>query len=49
MSITDITSAMRKAHELVAAGNLAAAEAMLPAEAPYPLPEHIDIPLGAIR
>ncbi|MEV0704645.1 DUF4291 domain-containing protein [Saccharopolyspora sp. NPDC050389] len=47
MSITDVTPVMRKTHELVAAGNLEAAGATLPAEASYLLPERIGRPLGA--
>ncbi|MEV5542839.1 DUF4291 domain-containing protein [Saccharopolyspora shandongensis] len=47
VSITDVTPTMRKTAELVAAGNLEAAEATLPVEAVYPLPAHIGRPLGA--
>ncbi|MFI0469372.1 DUF4291 domain-containing protein [Saccharopolyspora sp. 5N102] len=47
VSITDVTPLMRKTAELVAVGNLEAAEAALPAEAPYPLPWRIGQPLGA--
>ncbi|MFB9570200.1 DUF4291 family protein [Saccharopolyspora hordei] len=46
-SLTDATGTMREIAALVAAGDLDAAEAALPQETPYPLPDHIARRLGA--
>lgn len=47
VGITDITALAHEIHHLVAAGDLAAATARLPAERPYPLPGDLKAIIGA--
>lgn len=42
VAIADITPAVREIHGLVDAGRLADAEALLPREVPYPLPDDVE-------
>jgi hypothetical protein len=46
-SLADITATAREICDLVAAGNLTAAQAKLPAERPYPLPASLKTAIGA--
>jgi hypothetical protein len=41
LAVTDITATVRQAHEFLRAGNGLAAEALLPGERVYPLPDQI--------
>lgn len=47
IGITDITALAREIHNLVTAGNLAAAKKKPPAEQPYPLPDSLKTVIGA--
>jgi uncharacterized protein DUF4291 len=47
VSITDVTGLAHEIHDLVGTGDLAAAQAKLPAERPWPLPDDIASTIGA--
>ncbi|GAA1501223.1 hypothetical protein GCM10009760_63910 [Kitasatospora kazusensis] len=47
LGLTDVTALAHEAHALVRAGQPEAADAKIPAETPYPLPEHISAWIAA--
>jgi hypothetical protein len=47
VDITDATALARETHALVRAGEAARADALIPAETPYPLPDHLRARIGA--
>jgi hypothetical protein len=46
-ALTDITATVHKLHELINAGDEAAARRLIPAEQPYPLPPGAATAIGA--
>jgi hypothetical protein len=47
LGITDVTGLAHEAHALVHAGRIAEADALIPTETPYPLPEELRARIGA--
>ncbi|WP_376771304.1 DUF4291 family protein [Rhizomonospora bruguierae] len=47
VTITDVTPTVRTIHTLLSYGDEATARALLPVEAPYPLPESIGAAIAA--